>query len=177
MEFDEQKVHQETSSQHCSTINPSTMIICGSGNPHGDAYCCFKAGGMHFHEVHQYKHTMETITLDILQSELEKAACSNDLFVFFTTGTIDFELEKLPSNVVIVSEENWENYFGPFWARIFYLKSVTPININTATSSQIRILKSFGEIKTERIISERKKSKFVSMEDAFNRLKKQKGNK
>jgi hypothetical protein len=168
---DQDRRHQETTSMLCNAHSSSNMILCGHANPHGDAYCCYKFNHSHFHEVHQYKHIEDIVNIQMLEAEYKKAACNRDFFVFFTTGEVNVDLNKLRWNIVIVSEENWKEYFGPFWARIFYLKKITPLNINSATTRQMSDLIGFGKTKISQIVAERRKRPFQSIDEAYERLK------
>ena len=55
--------------------------------------------------------------------EREKAAAPDDIFVFFTTSSIPSLQANgtydIPPGSVIVMEENWKDYFGPYAGRLY----------------------------------------------------------
>ena len=71
-------------------------------------------------ECLQLKNTRESTTF---HQERKKAAAPDDIFVFFTTSSIpSLKVDgdyNVPSRSVVVTEENWQHYFGPYAARSY----------------------------------------------------------
>jgi hypothetical protein len=163
-------VHHDTSSSFCQS-NPDKFYVCAAGNPSGDGFCCFRdlMEDIHFHEVHQYKHRKEKISEDNYLEEKSKSASQEDFFILFSTSASDdFEL---PSNSALVDSSNWKEYYGPYWARAFYMKTRKAPSINQGSMFQLSSIKGVKRQRAEKIIEERKNGDFLSLEDAYKRLK------
>ncbi|KAF0434870.1 putative crinkler family protein [Gigaspora margarita] len=113
-------------------------------------------------EVHQAKRwKTKSLSLNDYQSERNKSACDKDFFILFTTAKkCNF---KLPMNSGIVDGLKWKEYFGPFAGRAHVYAIVGPLNINTATYTELMTIDGIGE---NRVITILKERPFKNLEDA-----------
>ena len=72
-------------------------------------------------ETHQYKH-VKSGRLDF-RKEHGKAAGDNDIFVLFCTSSVpslrNGQSYNVPPGTLLVTEENWNQYFGPYAGRSY----------------------------------------------------------
>jgi len=116
------------------------------------------------HEVFQAKHMPETpqTSTDFIR-EWGKAAAAKDIFIFFTTGPAQDGLVKaLSSRGGLVTEEQFESYFGIFAARAF---TAAKVNINQATRKQLMRIPLIGPATVEIILKERALKPFKDRAD------------
>ncbi len=129
----------------------------------GDSFCALQCVGdgdgdgdgddVVVHEVHQYKHTKDTMTLTLFKEERKKAASPRDFFVLFTTGPSHPDLKnQLPPRSALVDRSNAARYYGPFAARSFFMSAQWRPNIHTATREQLVEVDGIGDGKAEVIL-------------------------
>jgi len=72
-------------------------------------------------ETHQYKH-VKSGRLDF-RKEHDKAAGHSDIFVLFCTSSVpslrNGQTYNVPPGTLLVTEENWSQYFGPYAGRSY----------------------------------------------------------
>jgi DNA polymerase III alpha subunit len=147
------------------------MFLCAQGNDAGDSYCCLRTDRGYVHEVYQYKHKKVVVDQESYQTEFEKAASKEDFFIFFTTSHAS--VHSLPPRCAIVDASCWQRYYGPYWARAFYIKDVNfdfPC-INTSKAFRLESVFGIGKKRRLKIVDERQTNgKFKNLEDAVERL-------
>ena len=149
-------------------------IQVGDHSPSGDSYLClFSETKGWIHEVHQDKHVAvaHEISYEQFRDERSKSAADTDLFILFCTGKIDQQVLQLERSAY-VDVSCWEQYYGPFAARAFFVKSNIPPSINDADIGLLRTVPEVGKAFADAIIEERASRRFEDAEDAAIRLKK-----
>jgi hypothetical protein len=137
-----------------------------------DSFICLESEQGFLHEVHQYKKkTTGSINLESFREERAKAASSHDLFLLFCTGEVDLDLSTEVRSAV-VDESCWIDYYGLFASRFYYISTANPPSINDVRPCYLQMVRGVGPVTTELILSESKKRKFDSIEDAEQRLPK-----
>jgi hypothetical protein len=160
----------DSSSSFCQ-FQSDKFYVSVPGNPAGHGFCSFRdpMNGVHFHEVHQYKHRKKKISEENFLDEKSKSSSDHDFFILFSTSeSNDFEL---PINAALVDSSNWKEYYGPYWARAFYMKTRHAPSINQGSIFQLSSIKGVKRHRAEKIIEERKRGEFLSLDDASTRLK------
>jgi hypothetical protein len=166
----------ENKDEHCC-CEPSKMekcngmFLCAQGNDAGDSYCCLRTDRGYVHEVHQYKHKKVVVDQESYETEFEKAASKDDFFILFTTSHAS--VHSLHPRCAIVDASCWQRYYGPYWARAFYIKDVNfdfPC-INTSKAFRLESVCGIGKKRRLKIVDERQTNgKFKNLEDAVERL-------
>jgi hypothetical protein len=128
------------------SLEPEKFFKSAEGNPSGDAFCILKMkSGEFVNEVHQYKHVKSPVTSDSFADEYEKAASKDtDFFVYFTTSEASDDVQ-IPFRCALVDKSCWKDYFGPYWARGFYLKVQDPPNINDCSFFHLTSVRGVGD--------------------------------
>jgi hypothetical protein len=163
-------VQLETSSSKC-TAGTDKFYLSAPANSAGDGFCCFRdpKQDIHFHEVHQYKHKKGKISEQDFLEEKSESSVFEDFFILFSTSGSD--VFELPANCALVDSGNWEQYYGPYWARAFYMKTQQAPSINHGSFFQLSSVSGVKRKRAEKIVEERKKGEFHSLENAYERLK------
>jgi len=163
-------VQLDTSSACCQG-ETDKFYLSAPANSAGDGFCCFRdpKKDSHFHEVHQYKHRKGKISEKIFLEEKSKSSSQKDFFILFSTS--DSDDFQLPINSALVDSSNWEQYYGPYWARAFFMKTQQAPSINHGSIFQLSSIKGVKRKRAEKIIEERKHGEFHSLDDACKRLK------
>ena len=148
------------------------IFINGSGAPAGDVFkpVYDASGSVICNEVFQVKHVHSIVySAKDIEAERTKAANAGDFFVFISSGIVN--IEKPPVKTVVISEVNFDSYFGPFAGRAWRLWN-RPY-INTATTSQLEAVTGIDQVSSAAIVKERTKNgPFTSLDDACKRLPK-----
>ncbi|CAG8631663.1 229_t:CDS:1, partial [Paraglomus occultum] len=107
-------------------------------------------------EVHQCKLVKNNVSQKLYEAEREKSMNSNrkDVFILYTCGKANV---SPPSGCAIVSQENWNSYFGPFAGRAFKYAVTGPVNVNTGTMFQLSATEGIGKTRAGMIIDARRK--------------------
>ncbi|GLE02973.1 hypothetical protein PINS_up011852 [Pythium insidiosum] len=160
-----------------SVSDMNTIVINGAGAPAGDILMRVQltVGG-------QQVQSNEVIQCKLLQSgdkvnetsyasyviEKKKAVNkSSDVFLLVTPAeATEF---GLPPRCGIVSANEFGRYFGPFASRAYRIVQEPP-NINTASYHELCRIEGVGVATATKIITERKKRLFSSLDDAVIRL-------
>jgi hypothetical protein len=155
------------SRDHCScgrdSDNPVFLYQPASGSPSGDSCLCIRDVHYgYFHEVHQYKHIKKDMTWDQFDLEEYKACGVADLFVLFCTSDVPFDL-LLAWNCAVVDKSCWNEYYGPFAARAFFIANIQPPDINRCSTTELQLVYGVGNVYSSAIASKRP---FSSYEDA-----------
>ncbi|CAJ0828120.1 13886_t:CDS:2 [Entrophospora sp. SA101] len=99
--------------------------------------------------------------LEKLWEKVKKERTPTNFFILFTTAqNCNFEL---PMNSGIVDGLKWKEYFGPFAGRAHVYAIVGPLNINTATYTELMTIDGIGVSQVGTIL---KKRPFKTLEDA-----------
>jgi hypothetical protein len=69
----------------------------------------------------------------------------------------------------------WNQYYGPFAARAYFVKSKLPPLINDDNAGMLCLVPGVGKVFAAAILDERASHRFENAEDAEIRLKKRKG--
>lgn len=112
----------------------------------GDAFGAVRlADDTIVHEVIQDKcYTTTTNTRVMFDGEYELGATKGtDIFIYFTNADLagNFFVQKLPPRSAIVSQEQYQSYFGIFAGRAFIAAKV---DINKATRAQLERIPYIG---------------------------------
>lgn len=93
-----------------------------SSAPYGDAFLCLDCpnSSTPINEVHQYKlySGQRKVSEAEYQKERQKAASPTDFFILYTSQERPCNF-SLPQNSAFVSQDNWDQYYGPFARRAF----------------------------------------------------------
>jgi len=149
-----------------STINVREGKHCilnamGASVSAADYFLCLHADKAS-NEVSQPKlYEVVQISQKLYEDERKKAASDDDFFILFTTQNCNIQL---PKNSGIVDKQNWEHYFGPFAGRSFIFAVQGPPDANSATRAQLQLTEGIGKAFGNRIIEERSKRPFSSVE-------------
>jgi len=146
------------------------FILNAAGAPAGDGWCGFRStvkGSTLHREVHQYKFVVDdALTEELLESERNKAAAIDDVFLMFTTH--DSFNGKIPRNSGIVCKSNFLDYYGIFAGRVFYMLNTLLPDPNTASRFQLETVEGIGPAFASRIIDNRP---YQSLEQCHNKTK------
>jgi hypothetical protein len=150
-------------------------IQVGPNSPSGDSYLCLHAeiNGW-IHEVHQEKHTDHDITYKQFCVERKKSAADIDFFILFSTGKVNQEVLEVPRSA-FVDASCWNQYYGPFAARAYFVKTKLPPLINDDDAEMLCLVPGVGKAFAAAILEERASHRFKDTEDAEIRLTKRKG--
>jgi len=148
------------------------LFLNGASSPSGDAFCALPIfGGGVRHEVHQYKlYAGGMLSAEIMAAERAKAATNVDFFLIFSTFD-DVDMDDIPLNTGVVVKRNFEDYYGPFAGRAFWLANLPRPKANEATRSFLLMVKGIGVARANRILDERQRLPFASLEDCYQRTK------
>jgi len=163
---------------HCESGNfpfPETadrLFLNGASSPSGDAFCALRiVGGGLLLEVHQYKlYAQEKLTAALMEDERAKAANDSDAFLMFSTFD-DVDPDDIPPSTGVVVKRNFDDYYGPFAGRAFWLANLPQPKINEAQRSFLLSLKGIGPAYANRILEERQRLPFADAEDCYQRTK------
>jgi hypothetical protein len=154
---------------HCESENVNVRehkhcILNAASAPYGDCFLSLDSSNAS-NEVHQYKKYSDKTPLSQqdYMNERQKAASNQDFFLLFTTKECNIEL---PDNSGIVDKKVWKDYFGPFSGRAFVFADEGPLNINTASRTQLQLIEGIGKAYANTIIEKRKHCVFDSIEIA-----------
>lgn len=161
---------------HCESANFSfpgagdLLFLNGVSSPSGDAFCALPlASGGVLHEVHQYKlYAGGVLTREVMAAERAKAANDADFFMMFTTFG-DVDQGDIPPKTGVVVQRNYEEYYGPFAGRAFWLANVPRPKINEASRSFLLMVKGISDVRANRILDERQRQPFSSLEECHTR--------
>jgi len=118
---------------------------------------------------------MKFVSKDINQktfdTEYKKAASDKDLFLLFATSSSNVSFRSGDKRLAaIVDRENFRDYFGPFAGRAF-ISFQFPPDVNSSPSSVLQTVRGIGSVGAGRIIQERNKKPFTSIEDCIKRTR------
>jgi hypothetical protein len=165
----------ETDSCQHTGDTVGSCIQVGHHSPSGDSFLCLlseKYGWIH--EVHQDKNVIHDITYEQFCEEREKSASDQDFYIMFSTGRVDPKVLEIPRSAY-VDASCWDQYYGPFAARAFFVKQRLPPLINEDDAGILRLIPGVGKAFADAIIEERSLDRFQDPSDAEVRLKKRKG--
>ena len=95
------------------------IIRNATGAPAADALISLETNPVR-NECLQFKNTRRPSNFHL---EREKAAAPGDIFVFITTSSVPSlqvnGIYNVPPGCVVVTEENWKDYFGPYAGRSY----------------------------------------------------------
>jgi hypothetical protein len=146
-------------------------IQVGHHSSSGDSFLCLHSKTNDWiHEVHQDKHLKGMISFEIFVEERKKSAANTDLFIMYSTGKIDEMVQSIPRSAYIDSS-CWSDYYGPFSARAYFVKSRLPPLINEDDCRILQLVPGVGKAFATAVKEERSIAKFMNAEDAERRLK------
>jgi hypothetical protein len=97
------------------------------------------------HEVHQDKLIEGEITYEMFCEERAKSAADDDLFIMFCTGTVNRSFLNLQRSA-FVDKSCWNEYYGPFAARAYFVKHKLPPLINEDGERILRLVPELGKV-------------------------------
>ncbi len=157
------------------TIKPiegNHHVISAPGNPGGDSFCFVSSEPPVVFSL-SCKHQLSPRGKTDYELEYVKATGDReDFFIEYSTGSYSsFTADDLPHDRCgLVYEENFQSYFGPYAGRAFFLKNLSPPNINTASRSLLRLVDGVGPGLIQHILDERKRSPISDEGDAIQRI-------
>eukprot|EP01124_Arcella_intermedia_P005550 TRINITY_DN13286_c0_g2_i1.p1 TRINITY_DN13286_c0_g2~~TRINITY_DN13286_c0_g2_i1.p1 ORF type:complete len:174 (+),score=22.84 TRINITY_DN13286_c0_g2_i1:646-1167(+) len=148
-------------------VSDGNHFFIGVGNSSSaDGWCQLKlSDNTQIRETHQYKYLRDgTLNDTTFASERKKAANPQDLFIMFSVYN---ETLSLPPLSGLVCQRNYQEYYGPFAGRVFWLTQYSQIfSINTAKRSQLEMIPGIGERRATLIIDHRP---FKNLKDCVER--------
>lgn len=166
--------HEKDSCKHDDKI-VGKCIQVGHHSSSGDSFVCLHSvNSGSIHEVHQDKCIKSEIKYDQFIAEREKSASKNDLFILFCTGKVDEKVLTIHRSA-FVDSSCWKQYYGPFAARAYFMKTKIPPKINLDDAEILRFVPGVGKAFAAAIIKERSRGNFIDASDAEKRLRKVQG--
>jgi len=160
------KIQHESGS---TNIGDCTVLVENAyGASAGDAFGAVRLAnsGTVIHEVVQDKQYGASVPRERFDHEHQIAVTpGTDIFVFVTTGKLvqNFLDTQLPPRSVVVSAQQFKEYFGLFAGRAFIAAKV---NINAATRKQLLRVPYISEKLAQKILEERESNgPFTSREE------------
>ncbi|EGZ28918.1 hypothetical protein PHYSODRAFT_443050, partial [Phytophthora sojae] len=104
------------------------------------------------YEVIQCRLANQDISEVVFHEERAKAAGAWGIFLLITSAKWTSEF-ALPSRCVIVSHDEFCEYFGPYVTRAY--RSLDPLNINTASRQDLSLVEGLDSAAVETIVAKR----------------------
>ena len=75
--------------------------------------------------------------------------------MYTTYNNFTGKAQDLPKNCALITKANYNNYYGPFAGRVFYMVNTPPPHPNKASRSQLESVPGIGNVFANLIITNR----------------------